>query len=89
VAEISWSKKVAIMEKCKDQRQRKFYIKMTKHYGWTKDVLINNIENKAVNVPIGVATYSYYESLPEEMRSMLPSPEDIAAPIADLDGAAN
>lgn len=46
VREISWSKNVAIMEKCKDQFEREFYIKMTKKYGWTKDVLINHIENK-------------------------------------------
>ena len=46
VAEFSWSKNVAIMEKCKDQLEREFYIKMTKKYGWTKDVLINHIENK-------------------------------------------
>lgn len=47
VAEFSWSKNVAIMEKCKDQLEREFYIKMTKKYGWTKDVLINHIENKS------------------------------------------
>jgi predicted nuclease of restriction endonuclease-like (RecB) superfamily len=35
------------MEKCKDVLQREFYIKMTKRFGWTKDVLINNIENRA------------------------------------------
>ena len=47
VAEISWSKNVVIMQKCKDPLMREFYIKMTKRYGWTKDVLINNIENGA------------------------------------------
>lgn len=47
VAEISWSKNVVIMEKCKSQLEREFYIKMTKKYGWTKDVLINQIENKS------------------------------------------
>jgi len=47
VMKISWSKNCAIMEKCKDPLQREFYIKMTKRYGWTKDVLINNIENRA------------------------------------------
>ncbi len=47
VAEISWSKICVIMEKCKDPLAREFYIKMTKRYGWTKDVLINNIENTA------------------------------------------
>lgn len=46
VREISWSKNIVIMEKCKDSLEREFYIKMTKKYGWTKDVLINNVENK-------------------------------------------
>lgn len=46
VAEISWSKNISIIEKCKNSLEREFYIKMTKKYGWTKSVLINNIENK-------------------------------------------
>ena len=40
---------------------------------------------KAANKPIGVATYSYYDNMPEEMRSLLPSPEEIAAIVAELD----
>ena len=43
-AEISWTKNVIIMERCKDELQREFYIKVTKKFGWTKDVLINQIE---------------------------------------------
>jgi len=39
---------------------------------------------KTTNKPIGVATYSYYDNLPEEMRSLLPSPEEIAAIISAL-----
>jgi hypothetical protein len=39
LAEISWTKNVIILQKCKDPLQREFYIKMTKRYGWTKDVL--------------------------------------------------
>ena len=41
VREISWSNNVVIMEKCKDDLQREFYIQMTKRYGWTKRVLTN------------------------------------------------
>jgi hypothetical protein len=33
---------------------------------------------KSTSKPIGVATYSYYENLPEDMRSLLPSPDEIA-----------
>ena len=47
VAEISWTKHLAIMTKCKDIQERQFYILSTKKYGWTKDVLIHKIEAKA------------------------------------------
>ena len=44
VREISWSNNIIIMEKCKDDLQREFYIQMTKRYGWTKRVLTNFVE---------------------------------------------
>ena len=44
VAEISWSKHLLIMSKCKDDLEREFYMKMTRKYGWTKTVLIHQIE---------------------------------------------
>lgn len=47
VAEIGWTKNIIIIEKSKDLLQVEFYIKMTKKFGWTKDVLINQIENKS------------------------------------------
>ncbi len=46
VAEISWSHNMVIMEKCKDDLEREFYIQMTKKYGWTKNVLIHQVEGK-------------------------------------------
>lgn len=39
VGEISWTKHIAILSKCKDQQEHKFYIQATKKFGWTKDVL--------------------------------------------------
>ncbi len=44
VREISWSNNIIIMEKCKNDLQREFYIQMTKRYGWTKRILTNFIE---------------------------------------------
>ena len=67
VAEISWSKNVVIIEKCKDPLEREFYIKMTKRYGWTKDVLINNIENKAFEKHLTNQT-NFDETVPEKYR---------------------
>lgn len=46
VREISWSKHVTILKKCKDSLERQFYILSTKKFGWTKNVLIHQIENK-------------------------------------------
>jgi predicted nuclease of restriction endonuclease-like (RecB) superfamily len=46
VREISWSKHVVILKKCKNGQERQFYILATKKFGWTKDVLINQVENK-------------------------------------------
>lgn len=47
VGEISWSKHIVIMTKCKDVQERRFYIISTKKFGWTKDVLVHQIENKS------------------------------------------
>lgn len=46
VAEISWSKNLRIMEKCKSDEEREFYLKQTKEHNWTKNVLIHQIENQ-------------------------------------------
>ncbi len=47
VGEISWSKHLVILSKCKDSQERRFYILATKKFGWTKDVLIHQVENKS------------------------------------------
>jgi len=67
LAEISWTKNIAIMQKCKDPIEREFYIKMTKRYGWTKEVLINNIESKAFEKYLLNQT-NFDETLPEKYR---------------------
>lgn len=46
VREISWSKHISILKKCKNPKEREFYILSTKKFGWTKNVLIHQIENK-------------------------------------------
>lgn len=47
VGEISWSKNVVIFQKCKDDLQKEFYLIMTKKFGWTKNLLINQIAGKS------------------------------------------
>ncbi len=47
VREISWSHNVVIMERCKGPLEREFYIRMTRKFGWSKNVLIHQIENQS------------------------------------------
>jgi predicted nuclease of restriction endonuclease-like (RecB) superfamily len=46
VAEIGWTHNLIILERCKDDLQREFYIRMTRKLGWTKNVLIHQIDNQ-------------------------------------------
>ena len=45
VGEISWTKHIVILSKCKDAQERLFYIIATKKFGWTKEVLVHQVEN--------------------------------------------
>lgn len=46
VAEISWSNNLIILEKCHDNLEREFYIRMARRHGWSKLALLNHIENQ-------------------------------------------
>lgn len=67
VADISWTKNIVIIQKCKDPLERIFYIKATRRFGWTKDVLINNIENKAYERYLTNQT-NFDDTVPEKYR---------------------
>lgn len=76
VREISWSNNVIIMEKCKDNLQREFYIQMTKRYGWTKRILINFVEAK---------TYEKYLLNQTNFELTMPAERRIQAKLAVKD----
>lgn len=68
VAEIGWTHNLVIMEKCKDDLEREFYIRMTRKFGWTKNVLIHQIENQAYEKTLLNQT-NFEQILPEEVRN--------------------
>ena len=47
VREIGWSHNLAILERCKDPLEREFYLRMTRKFGWSKNVLIHQIDNQS------------------------------------------
>ena len=48
VREIGWSHNIAILEKCKDDLEREYYIRMTKKFGWSRNVLLHNNRHKVL-----------------------------------------
>lgn len=67
VGEISWSKHIAILNKCKQSEERQFYTIATKKFGWTKDVLIHQIENKTFEKYL-VNQTNFDQTLPENIK---------------------
>jgi len=67
VAEIGWSHNLIIMEKCKDDLEREFYLRITRRLGWTKNVLTHQIENKTYEKTM-LGQTNFEETLPDEIR---------------------
>lgn len=47
VAQIGWTHNLTILQRCKEPLEREFYIRMTRKFGWTKNVLMHQIENQS------------------------------------------
>ena len=67
VGEISWAKHLVIMSRCKKEDERAFYISMTKKFGWTKDVLIHQVENQSYEKTLLNQT-SFNSTVPARVR---------------------
>lgn len=91
--EIAWSRNLIILERCSDPLEREFCLRITRNFGWSKNMLIYQIENLSyekglfgqtsfdkapTNKLIGVATYEIVKRLPKALKGQLPSPEQIA-----------
>jgi len=68
VAEIGWTHNIVIMERCKDNLEREFYIKMTRKFGWTKNVLIHQIENQSYEKTL-LGQTNFDKALPEKIKN--------------------
>lgn len=67
VREISLTKNLVILERCKGAAEREFYLCRTREFGWTKNVLIHQIENQTFQKTILNQT-NFETTLPEHIR---------------------
>jgi len=68
VREIAWSHNIIIFERCKDGLEREFYIRMTRKSGWSKNVLIHQIDNKTYEKTL-VNQTNFDKALPVKIRN--------------------
>jgi len=47
VAQIGWTHNLIVLQRCDDMQEREFYIRMTRKFGWSKNILIHQIENQS------------------------------------------
>ncbi|MDQ2777102.1 MAG: PDDEXK nuclease domain-containing protein [Acidobacteriota bacterium] len=67
VREISWTKNLVILEQCSEDEEREFYLRRTQQFGWTKNVLIHQIENRTYE-KTRLNQTSFDTTLPESIR---------------------
>lgn len=70
VREIGWSHNLLVLEKCHNDLEREFYLKMTKRHGWTKNVLALQIDNQTYEKTLANQT-NFAQTLPNAAQATL------------------
>jgi len=66
VAQIGWTHNLVIFQRCKDPLEREFYIRMTRKFGWSENVLIHQIDNQRYEKSLFGQT-NFDQALPPEL----------------------
>ena len=68
VAQIGWTHNLTILQRCKDPLEREFYIRMTRKFGWSRNVLIHQIENQSYEKSL-LGQTNFNKALTPEQRA--------------------
>ena len=68
VAQIGWTHNLAIFQRCKDPLEREFYLRMTRKFGWSKNVLIHQIDNQSYEKSL-LGQTNFDQALTPELRA--------------------
>ncbi len=64
VAEIPWGHNLLIMEKVTGDKEREYYIKSSREFGWSRNVLLNQIKAGAYTFSLKQKTHNFPKALP-------------------------
>lgn len=68
VAEISWTNNLYILNKCRDALEREFYLRMTRKHKWSKNELINHLDNQTYEKTL-LGQNNFAANLPSDLNS--------------------
>jgi predicted nuclease of restriction endonuclease-like (RecB) superfamily len=68
VREIGWSHNLVILQRCSDPLEREFYIRMTRKFGWSRSVLVHQIENQSYEKTL-LGQTNFDQALTPELRA--------------------
>ena len=69
VGQIPWGHNVRILDTIKDQTERLWYVQQTIQYGWSRNVLVHQIESKLYHRQ-GKATTNFNRTLPQSQSEL-------------------
>ena len=65
VGEIPWSHNILILQRIKDESGRRYYLEATARFGWTRNVLLNQIKAEAYEVSLQDKSHNFAAVLPQ------------------------
>ena len=75
VAQIGWSHNLIILQRCSDPLEREFYLRMTRKFGWSKNVLAHQIDNQSYEKTL-LGQTNFDKALTPDLRAQA-APEGI------------
>lgn len=76
VAKLPWTHHITLIQKVKDLPTRLWYMEQTVANGWSRNVLLAQIQSEA-HTREGALTHNFEATLPKELKGSLPSIKEI------------
>ncbi|MBI5701589.1 DUF1016 domain-containing protein [Candidatus Saganbacteria bacterium] len=67
VPELPWGHNILIMQKAKSEKEREFYIKASIKFGWSRNVLLNQIKADTYALNLKKKTHNFSQALPAHL----------------------
>jgi predicted nuclease of restriction endonuclease-like (RecB) superfamily len=67
VGEISWGSNIIIFSRCKSNDERRFYLEMSRKFGWSRNILVHQIESQSYEKYLLNQT-NFDENVPEKYK---------------------